>query len=470
MMISCEECGKTYQIHSKELKKNRGVATCETCHHQMIVQQSEQPSSSDDDPFDILEDLPLPPGQPVSSDDPFDILEDQPVSRDTNKPISGDVNPRAPSEAVLPEPIAPEPPPQSPKRRLSLPLRLAFWVLLVTLIPLMLFGVTTYKLTGNQGETYITTRGNRTAAHLAFQVDEWMDKNIRMLKAFSQLPDIISNNRTKQASILDAVKKGYPWIHQIVTVDTNGTLGGDKDAHGIDYTKRACIQAVMTGKSVAWETVWDDTSGKPVLVLAVPIQTSQGSIAGVLAGLMNFDGLASQITGGEQGDTGFAFLVDEAGNRVVYPRPDDPESQKRNLADHPLINAINAGQTGLIFFTDTHGLPSVGQAKRTAFGWVLATQQQEEEAFNDLKQAKLTLLLLLGGTFMLVFFIALAWSQSIARPINDLVIAADRISIGELGVEIKTKRKDEIGDMAEAISRMQDSIRLSIERLRRHRK
>jgi HAMP domain-containing protein len=50
-----------------------------------------------------------------------------------------------------------------------------------------------------------------------------------------------------------------------------------------------------------------------------------------------------------------------------------------------------------------------------------------------------------------------------------LTDVADRISIGELGMEVKTTSKDEIGELAEAIARMQDSIRLSIERLRRRR-
>jgi len=51
-----------------------------------------------------------------------------------------------------------------------------------------------------------------------------------------------------------------------------------------------------------------------------------------------------------------------------------------------------------------------------------------------------------------------------------LTDAANRISVGELGVEIENKSKDEIGELAEAITRMQDSIRLSIERLRRRRR
>ena len=77
------------------------------------------------------------------------------------------------------------------------------------------------------------------------------------------------------------------------------------------------------------------------------------------------------------------------------------------------------------------------------------------------------LLLTVTGAF--VFIIAWFSGRTLSRPIIQLTDAADRISVGELDVEIETTRKDEIGDLAEAISRMQDSIRLSIERLRKRR-
>ena len=50
-----------------------------------------------------------------------------------------------------------------------------------------------------------------------------------------------------------------------------------------------------------------------------------------------------------------------------------------------------------------------------------------------------------------------------------LTDTADRISVGELDAEIEIKSNDEIGELSEAIVRMQESIRLSIERLRKRR-
>ncbi len=57
----------------------------------------------------------------------------------------------------------------------------------------------------------------------------------------------------------------------------------------------------------------------------------------------------------------------------------------------------------------------------------------------------------------------------ITGKLKALTDAADRISTGEMDTQITVTSNDEIGDLANAIIRMQESIRLSIERLKRRR-
>jgi predicted Zn finger-like uncharacterized protein len=76
---------------------------------------------------------------------------------------------------------------------------------------------------------------------------------------------------------------------------------------------------------------------------------------------------------------------------------------------------------------------------------------------------------ILGGTILLIGIIVLIYGHRLTGKIRSLTDVAERISIGDLGIEIETRSRDEIGELAEAISRMQDSIRLSIERLRKRR-
>jgi predicted Zn finger-like uncharacterized protein len=75
----------------------------------------------------------------------------------------------------------------------------------------------------------------------------------------------------------------------------------------------------------------------------------------------------------------------------------------------------------------------------------------------------------LGLTLLLIGLIVSMYGHRLTGKIKSLTDVADRISVGELGMEVKTTSRDEIGELAEAIARMQDSIRLSIERLRRRR-
>lgn len=76
---------------------------------------------------------------------------------------------------------------------------------------------------------------------------------------------------------------------------------------------------------------------------------------------------------------------------------------------------------------------------------------------------------IIGAGILLIGLVVTIFSYRLAGRIRRLTEAADRISVGELDVEIKMKSKDEIGELAKAITRMQDSIRISISRLRRRR-
>jgi len=96
-------------------------------------------------------------------------------------------------------------------------------------------------------------------------------------------------------------------------------------------------------------------------------------------------------------------------------------------------------------------------------------RRMESTAKTLSDRAKMISWAILGATLLLVGIIVFAYSQRLTGKIKSLTEVADRISVGELGMEVETKSKDEIGELAEAIARMQDSIRLSIERLRRRR-
>ena len=71
---------------------------------------------------------------------------------------------------------------------------------------------------------------------------------------------------------------------------------------------------------------------------------------------------------------------------------------------------------------------------------------------------------------LVIALVAFFYGNSLSGKIRYLTDVAEHVSIGELGEEISVKSRDEIGALAEAIGRMQDSIRISLDRLRRRKK
>ncbi len=77
---------------------------------------------------------------------------------------------------------------------------------------------------------------------------------------------------------------------------------------------------------------------------------------------------------------------------------------------------------------------------------------------------------ILGGTLVLIGLIVAVYGYRLTAKIKYLTDVTDRISVGDLDAEITgIKSRDEIGELADAITRMQESIRLAIKRLRERR-
>jgi HAMP domain-containing protein len=82
------------------------------------------------------------------------------------------------------------------------------------------------------------------------------------------------------------------------------------------------------------------------------------------------------------------------------------------------------------------------------------------------RETRNMMIILLSAAVLLALVVAV-YSYRLSGRVRHLANAADRISIGNLDMEITgTKSKDEIGELANAFSRMQTSISLAIKRMR----
>lgn len=450
MDIICDACGKKYRVDETKMKGEQAKVKCKACDNIMVVSK---PALETDDELSFPPEIPEPE-----------------VSQATQIPERAIERPAALRQE--PEDIPREPPPfyGGQKVRFGLFGKIITVMLIVSLLPFAIFWGITLRETNERIRTDTEALMAQTAQGLGNQIDGWINNNVSILRTAAKLSEITSMDGAQQKPVLETIQKQYPWMYLVFTVGTDGiNVARNDDVPLKDYSDRQYYKDIMRGKSLSWQTLIGKTSKKPALVLAVPIKSDDQTI-GVMAAKMTVDDISKSIATWKTGKTGHAFLVDEKGYVVSHPNR-QYVAKRKNLNSHPLIaNYRKKGWTTITTrFNTANGQAALGHVRSNNYGWALAMQQEEIEVFSALNRVQKFAMTLLGCTILLVSVIAWFSARAIVTPVMKLTDAAERMSLGELNVKIDIKSRDEIGLLAQAIGRMQTSLRLAMNRLRRKR-
>jgi methyl-accepting chemotaxis protein len=458
--ITCDECGKKYRVDETKMRGLQARVKCKNCQNIMVINKPGE--KADPEPRIPVEthqqnepEIEREPPAPQTEFVPRSVI-DRTETQATNKPEA--------SDAIDSDFLSGQ------KIRFGLFGKIIVVMLIVSLLPFAVFWGITLRETSERVRIETASLMAQTAKGLGAEVDGWINNNVSILRAAATLPDIVSMNRVRQEKILKVIQKEYPWMYLVFTVGPDGMNVARDDGRPLkDYSDRQYYKDIMAGKKLSWQTLIGKTSKQPALVIAVPIK-SGGNLKGVMAAAMTIDDISNSIATWRQGRTGFAFLVDEKGFVVSHP---DRQyvTKRRNLNSHPLIASFRkkGWRTVSTEFNAPNGQVAFGHVRSNNYGWALVLQQQNEEVFESFNRVQEFALILLAGTILLVLIIAWFSARAIVNPVMKLTDAAERMSLGELNVKIDIKSKDEIGLLAQAIGRMQTSLRLAMNRLRRKR-
>lgn len=448
MIVICQECSLKYKIDPTKIKSKLARFACKGCGEIIILDKEKLIQDTE---IAALEDA---------------LFSSTSVGEET-EPVTTEEEIAEPDQKELTEEAV-----QSLARKksgLGLTSKVVFLMLLVSLLPGAVYFALSFQQTNKRIENDTNNYGLQISDILADEVDEWVDKNVRVLNTVANLSQMQGMIQRQQEELLKAVQKEYPWMYLVFTTDQKGLNIARSDGKNLkDYSNRQYVKDVISGKKLAWQNLIGKTSKKPALVLAVPI-VKNGQTVGVLATAMTRDAISKLVTNWKQGETGSVFLVDQ-NDKVVAHQNNTFVVQQKDMGTNQLVQASRKDMKRRVEFRDVDGQEALGFTQRTKLGWILAIQQDKDEAYSELKKAQQFAYTLLAITVVVIIIISLLASRAIVTPIKKLTNAANRISVGELDVEITSTSSDEIGELANAIIRMQDSIRLSISRLRKRRR
>ncbi|NCC24481.1 MAG: HAMP domain-containing protein [Deltaproteobacteria bacterium] len=178
------------------------------------------------------------------------------------------------------------------------------------------------------------------------------------------------------------------------------------------------------------------------------------------------------------GESGYTYLISENNGAYSYFLHPSPKTIGQDVMSSD-IKQLLIGKGNVSAYIDG-GKHYAALVPIGGLGLYIVAQMDTEEVLRSVESMKekinnsiesFLIQYNIGGlaTGAVVLLLALLFAIRIARPITELTKVAEKISLGDLNAPIGIKRKDEIGELADALRRMQASLKKAVQRLQRRR-
>lgn len=309
------------------------------------------------------------------------------------------------------------------------------------------------------------------ARNISAQIDEVLGKAKATITTLSRHRDVAGEASFRQSEALDIVTQVTELLDGIAVLDDRGkVLAVDRTAPDTENLlpaqediKELFVLPVKEIPATQFTRIFRSRSGEIMAGIVSPVGTGDAPRR-VIAGLMI---LKNHTMGGIEkiriGKTGYAYIVDAAGNVIVHPQK---ERLLENFSDNPAVGELLTKREGIIEFVNKDEVRILAAfAKIEETGWGVVVRQPTEESYAAAESN----LFFLVAVFICSLLTALALGVYLARKISDpvtaLAVGVNRVAAGDLGTKIKVETGDEIGQLALAFNDMTGKLKLHMEEI-----
>lgn len=324
------------------------------------------------------------------------------------------------------------------------------------IIPTLLVGLLSYNSSKNKIEESTIANAHENIELIDKNIESFIVPKINDANHFSKL--VNSKMEQNEKEIIEKLEQ-YISLHPEARTVFVGTESGKMIVNpstelpsDFDPRTRPWYEEAKNnkGKAIITNPYVDASNGNITVTIAKELEDGSG-VFGIDVDIKHLDDITESI---KIGAKGYAMILDKDSNFVSHPKEKNGTHSKEEF-----YKKLYERKSGKFAYTLD------GQEKNMAFttneltGWKIAGTLYTSEAKESAEP--------IFNTMIIVMIISIAIGiasgyfiiKSIIRPINNLKTSAIKISEGELTEEIKVRKQDEIGQLAEAFIHMQDSLR-----------
>jgi diguanylate cyclase (GGDEF)-like protein len=225
------------------------------------------------------------------------------------------------------------------------------------------------------------------------------------------------------------------------------------------------LETARSDKPIVGRPYLDQASQIPVMVIATPILADRNRILGVLAIKLNFQAIGLMLKKYAHGGAVDLQLITKEGILLVSSLPIPMKTLRKIMIDKTLDGLFSEEGTPLKY-TGYQGKEVVGTLKKVPeLDWGVVAEKDSQKAYAEIIRLRNLTLGLFAGVLLLIGLCAYLLGLSIVRPLARLTKGADKVSAGDLEVDLPVLSRSEVGYLTQVFNHMVARIRKGREQL-----
>jgi methyl-accepting chemotaxis protein len=328
----------------------------------------------------------------------------------------------------------------------------------------------------NQAENALKEEAEKTLVLLADEAAKLtmsrvnVDKEV--LDVIAATPGINSMDWEVQKTILHQLLSKTDFL-DIAVVSPNGTARYSSGTTS-ELGDRAYVIKAFAGEANVSDLILSRVTNSVVLMYAAPIERN-GKVVGVLVGRRNGNTLSELADDVGFGENGYGYMINSAGVIVAHPNRDmvmeqfnpieaaKSDESAKSLAS--LVEKILNEKNGIGNYNYNEQSLYAGFSPIEGSDWSFVITADENEVFASIPKMTRFVYSILGIALIASVVLVYILGTYITSPIIKSIQYSKKIADLDLTEDIPKKykkRKDEIGDLSNALQTIIDSLRSTI--------
>ena len=322
------------------------------------------------------------------------------------------------------------------------------------------------------------------SSQTAREVDLWIKERRYDLRVFASSYEVTENleriqrdggqpPRTGRAyqhltNYLKSVHERFVDYDELLIVDNRGRVVASSSERPDAALLEPDWQSQLQGDQLALgPPYWNAGTGRPEILVSVPIAVAGGKSLGGIAARVNLQSLAGTLRRFAPAESGQVYLMRDDGNLIVSSRESSaaimalrypPEATRSHLASE--------GRP--VEYANVMGDEVLGSTRRVpGLDWVVVAEIPLTEVFSQLDRLRDVMLLIVVGMLAVAGALGYALGLFIVRPLDRLTRGAAKVAGGDLDVDLPVATGGEVGYLTEVFNNMVARLRASRAELER---